>query len=858
MDINKIRINDHVIHTSRLYTGVVVSIDHKNSRVSIKMDDESNGTEPRIFLVDKIELLDTFKAKNNSKILQENEDFTKEEKYKIGEKVIHNSLGNGVISSFLGNSYAYVDFGYGKGKKLVALNLLSKSKSKYIVNQTVKPVPTFDVGDDVFVKDVGEGTIVGKSGPYKYHVKFKNDVLNHQSTWYDVSLLKRINFTIQSEENVDEVIISKFNIIPSNYSKQNCYPKEVKLFLNSLKKTYTKEGLAAVASYYDPDKNDCILGLIALPTKGAIIFQLYLTPEENIKNIINNAFLFNAFKQQFSEFRTRYYKQFLNSKNLCSIIGNEKQLKFPIKFVNIFQNLDVTHLNREELIKINELGLCHNLTCPIDGNDPFDNMENQPIGFSKLTKDIENSILERVLPEYVTLTQVRPEPTPLALFDDTNRHIGFTPINGKEREFRAVRLDDDEIKLINNVKNGLTLTLANPGTGKSVILVSKAFRIASMNPTSRVLITCFNKNLASHHDSFANISLLRRQNMNIQTFHSLLTQILETYDTAFIRRYANTDVQEEQIFELFAERVNSLLDDKRVCPLFDAIYIDEVQLFEPLWLEICYKLLIKNEFSIFDMYGDMNQDINTLRSKGKAPWQLANIPNLNGRIKKLTKNYRNSNLIARYLNSMIESFSDNLNKYNIDNDEELSALTSETTIRGKMKPNITNSTPGNFRKVIDALTSLLDNNVDLSDVAILFPARRVGKNYQPLSKILKMLIDNGIDFDGICSFGYQHVPTKVFNCKGVILSTIDSSLGLDFKYVILCGLHAFDLNFDTNIKNIKLSNKNILGYIQIAKKIYTACSRAKEGLIIIDDTNPDSFVKRLIRPKKVGGTYIEK
>ena len=52
-------------------------------------------------------------------------------------------------------------------------------------------------------------------------------------------------------------------------------------------------------------------------------------------------------------------------------------------------------------------------------------------------------------------------------------------------------------------------------------------------------------------------------------------------------------------------------------------------------------------------------------------------------------------------------------------------------------------------------------------------------------------------------------------------------------------------------------NQDAKFYInEVAKKIYSACSRAREGLFILDDLNKDSPVKKIIRPSS-GRKYFD-
>ena len=57
-------------------------------------------------------------------------------------------------------------------------------------------------------------------------------------------------------------------------------------------------------------------------------------------------------------------------------------------------------------------------------------------------------------------------------------------------------LDDGQINYINKIKKGDQLIIACAGSGKSVILISKCFKVAGLNPDKRFLITGYNRNCA--------------------------------------------------------------------------------------------------------------------------------------------------------------------------------------------------------------------------------------------------------------------------------------------------------------------------------------------------------------------------
>uniref|UniRef100_UPI0025930C25 3'-5' exonuclease n=1 Tax=uncultured Clostridium sp. TaxID=59620 RepID=UPI0025930C25 len=97
--------------------------------------------------------------------------------------------------------------------------------------------------------------------------------------------------------------------------------------------------------------------------------------------------------------------------------------------------------------------------------------------------------------------------------------------------------------------------------------------------------------------------------------------------------------------------------------------------------------------------------------------------------------------------------------------------------------------------------------------------------------------------------------SKHINGEGVIITTIDSALGLDFNTVILTGLYPLqyvikDKSFYkvkswTELKEKEESDKEI--YISNLRKIYTACSRARENLYILSDLDSNTPINDFIK-----------
>ena len=90
----------------------------------------------------------------------------------------------------------------------------------------------------------------------------------------------------------------------------------------------------------------------------------------------------------------------------------------------------------------------------------------------------------------------------------------------------------------------------------------------------------------------------------------------------------------------------------------------------------------------------------------------------------------------------------------------------------------------------------------------------------------------------------------------MVISSIDSSLGLDFRAVVLTGLYPYTYVFDEKGHRHKLNGWDSINTLpedakeatQIQmRKLYTACSRAREVLYVLSDAEDGTVIDDIIR-----------
>jgi hypothetical protein len=561
----------------------------------------------------------------------------------------------------------------------------------------------------------------------------------------------------------------------------------------------------------------------------------------------------------------KIYERLLDSKMLIVRNGEYKALKFPYKHIVMFPDERAGEVNvSPELLtklvpyatfgffrpitsrgkekKISELGIFLNIRKPYDKS------------FKGITDTECRAIFERLAPEYtVVMNEVENVQIAEKKTIVTDKDLRIT---GKEIEYKTFFLDEYQVSIVNDMGMGHRVILANPGAGKSVLLLSKTFKYASLCKDSKVLLTCFNNNLADSYNfkrSCANFG--ENSNLFIMTFHKLVKKI---YDECLHMHCESNIATEEEII-----RCIELTKQGKVTLRFKAIFIDEVQNFNPLYLELCYLLLEPGYDNVFLMAGDLNQSIRALSRKGDAPWKKISGANLDftGRVRYIQKNYRNSRSIGEYVYRMLTLMNNRFEMLDLINSMEYEynsfQLGDNPTVALCVKTGIDRINIQS--QVIYAIKEISQKyKISYSDIAVLFPNRkRIFLKYYFLYWIQQGLDDAGIPYSMIISSDDSPYTKKKYSeTSGVVLSTVESSLGLDFKAVILAGLYPYNYVFGENGKKKEISSwsaiKKMTEEEQVIvqnqmRSVYTACSRARDVLYVLSDLKPGSPMEEILK-----------
>ena len=261
--------------------------------------------------------------------------------------------------------------------------------------------------------------------------------------------------------------------------------------------------------------------------------------------------------------------------------------------------------------------------------------------------------------------------------------------------------------------------------------------------------------------------------------------------------------------------------------------------------------------------GDLNQRIRSSSKKGDAPWKKINDIKLDftGRVRYIEKNYRNSKDISEYLYKMLEHMNSRLSMLNIIKPMEYEYNTftfgEKNTIALKVKTGIKRIDIQ--KETINSIMEILQKyDLSYNEIAVLFPYKQHNLDKYYFLNWMKDSLDKaGIPYSVIIRSDESSV--KYRNTNGVVFSTIESSLGLDFKAVIISGLHPYSFVVDNTSgkpKTIcikkwediqKMSTENKESVQNQMRSIYTACSRARDILYVLSDLEKGTPMEEIIK-----------
>lgn len=464
-------------------------------------------------------------------------------------------------------------------------------------------------------------------------------------------------------------------------------------------------------------------------------------------------------------------------KNLIMADGKYKlKLKFPYGHGVVFTRLYTKDFIKDGLYTVIEPNLCF----ARDEIDP----ENE--GFS------EEILMEKIMNMFVVPYRLK---EPLTIEDINAIRYHLFPEVRISAEFKApVPYQDQLLLSLHDIrtmdlhqenlakqigdKNRLIRGVA--GSGKTIILASRAKMLSKQNPDWKILILCYNISLATaiqqmiHHmlnepedlfDFDPTVKAIQNQNIIVRNFHAWLKNDLK--------------IKEQNLSEI----IDKIEKNETILPSYDAILIDEGQDFDADWLRLVSVLLNTDTQSLL-LVEDRAQ---TIYRRKRSYLQDTGL-SFKGRSKVLSINYRNTQQIVTFAWDFYREHSMFKNKV-VNRDLEGEIIAPQSTKRKGPEPGIIRA--ANFFDEIRLVARQMkklheERKVPFEEMLILYRVKKTHK-YPIIDFIQRSLQEASLPFYWITENDVSKRSFKKDDGK-IKISTIDSSKGLDFQAVFIVNI----------------------------------------------------------------------
>ncbi|HPH11189.1 MAG TPA: AAA family ATPase [Thermotogota bacterium] len=616
-----------------------------------------------------------------------------------------------------------------------------------------------------------------------------------------------------------------------------------KSFLRTIVRAFPNEEMAYYVLHINPRKKDAGEGKpelfnLLLVNKGIILFRFIEVADVAAQMTIKAL----SAPTVYEILRSDIAKRLEESRYLTDTSG---KLRFALNVCIVFPNADENQVTSG--LDVSERQFCSDHVIFKDTLTYIRKKGAEAVkGYlgegDELQEDQINNVFQRLCPE-ITIPRKY-------ILDENGAVVGTDgTMDTTDRAVQSYRLDSKQIDIINKIAKGNQLILACAGSGKSVLLISKCFKLASLNPSENFLITCYNRNLNNYYQWAIAQAGFSDKNVLCSTFFGLCKLLLVDNGLA-MPAVSKRDNYYDRLFLT----ANNALSESRIRQRYYGIFIDEVQIFKPEWYRFCFNLLKRKNADdhFFTIAGDKSQDIKNNIKHGKAPWQGGgeHYPEYRGKTLPIETNYRNSKPINEAIDRYVDAAKTLGKTLGVDLTTDPELFLRGTAYRDGNEPTLIElsdlSNKGEGKAIAVAVRDFIDNKgLSEVDIAIIL-YNKTGYaikgwedyDYKLLPSIKKYFSAQNWENPAIL------IPDKSEGAtygsrRGVTITTIEGSLGLDFRAVVLAGLRPLGIHekartmaeFETAIprqlpEKLEAFKKNI-------NFLYTGCTRAKDELTII-------------------------
>jgi superfamily I DNA and RNA helicase len=425
--------------------------------------------------------------------------------------------------------------------------------------------------------------------------------------------------------------------------------------------------------------------------------------------------------------------------------------------------------------------------------------------FSNLTNDQISTIKGALYPQIVHKIKA-------ASYSSVPEGIKLQPDS-----YVLVTLDYEQECLARSIGDGHRLFNGVAGSGKTLVLLSRAKYLADQQSGKRILIVCYNITLAAYLRS-----LLREDEKNPQYQERIMVMHFHAWARLILGKLPNPHDVFGDYDEFLGERLSEALANYPLPRKWDSILVDEAHTFSPNWFQCCVAALKDSDNGDLMIVYDGSQKL--YNRPGMKTWKSVGVK-AQGRIKSLATNYRNTQEILSAAWSILPSIPTSSSQAY--GDVTFPVVEPSSALRHGFRPvlHLKQSRSEETQAAIELLHQLVQRGYQPNDIAFVYNHK--GRNDKPLfDELIQQLDNSGF---GACWVTENEVSKYQYSNKnpGVRIITSLSSLGLEFKVVIVLWTQQF--------ANVHASDPEIAA--QERRKLYVAMTRAQEELYMFGSGN---------------------
>lgn len=370
--------------------------------------------------------------------------------------------------------------------------------------------------------------------------------------------------------------------------------------------------------------------------------------------------------------------------------------------------------------------------------------------------------------------------------------LGGPPVTGEpsipELVVRDVLqvMDLQQEAIARTLGEGHRLIHGPAGSGKTMLLIYRAVQLqAAARPDKPILVLCYNKALAERIDAILRLKGAGPA-VQVRTFHAWARELVRTYQLGRVDH-----LQGNELFDAVARLACDGIVSARVPQgQYAALLIDEAHDLADEWIAAAVKMVDPATKSLLVLYDDAQ----SIYQKKRRKLSFAKLGvEARGRTEILRINYRNTREVLSVAVDCARSILEA--REPVDGDDVPLVLPDSAGRTGPL-PVLRrfDDAVAELRGAMEWVQERLAQGLPLGEIAVL------ARQWWPLEKLRDQLMRAGVP--AVLTKGVRRGEEAAQ--EAVTLTTLHSSKGLEFRAVLVLGLHLLDAREEQYAEEVRL------------------------------------------------------